>query len=250
MGHGLDHPGCGSPEDRGLGEQEGQKERNRSADHEPLGGEAVSGGTLGVRHHGPEAGQREGGGQHRTGADREVEQRVGAGAGNDHGDRAPGQGEVPEKPADRGHPAVADLKPAELGEQPEVDREQGVAGPSVDEGVARGGLQAAVGEPLAGPKPGGQGLEGRQQREHRGQRQPQGGRTEQEEEGGAQRGVDPRQAGTVLVRAAGSLFLSHWKRVHLMPSSAVFQGAVRPEAASRTALTWATVTAEALLPKL
>ncbi len=88
--------------------------------------------------------------------------------------------------------------------------------PSVDEEVALGGDEVAVGEDLATAEQAAGGralLEGGEQAEHGGGEQPDHRGDEEEEERAAELGLDARETrvafGRTALRAAGTIFLGH-----------------------------------------
>ena len=133
MGDGLDDARSRLPEDEQLGQEVGQWEGERGADHKPLRSEGVTRGATGEGDDRPETGEQEGDGKYRADFARELQEAKTSLVTSEDLNHAVSEGEIPKHATEGRQPAVTEFEATELREQPEIKSEEGVKAPAIDE---------------------------------------------------------------------------------------------------------------------
>ena len=188
---GLEHAAHRGLEKHHLRDGINPREPERRAEEIPLRGVDILRVADAEGRDGPDADEGVGGEQDEAHEARHLEQLEGGGITREDAADAERDTDIPELGGDEQPAAVAESGRRQAGHQPEAEGEGGVHTPAVDEGVLRGGGEAAVGAPLA------IGQEARLMQLHRGgqlhdatKEEPEQRRAEEEQHRPLGRGVD------------------------------------------------------------
>ena len=216
VGDGLDHARSRLPEDEQLSQEVGQREGERSGDHEPLRGEGVTRRATREGDDRPEASEQEGDGKHRADFAREFQERKTRLITGEDLDYAVSESEIPKHATKGREPAVTEFKTTELRKQPEIKSKEGVKAPAIDEQVVLSGGDVPVGQDFTVTERAASErslLQGGDHAEDRSRQQPDHRGDEEEKERTTELDLGPRDTrvafGGTALRAAGTIFLSH-----------------------------------------